>query len=183
MPKASGPIQDRGTPRRSCRAALIAVLILSGAGAGVVGCTTAGRLSSLLPDEVAEPMEKVLPIGMAQTLAAIEPFAVIQPTEEGGLTFVQIDEATHRGRGAMLSVNQGPWTTEAILHRGDVVDVTFTREASAGTMRYTFYGPTTAGFVRLVETRWYYDGYPETRRSLRVRPYAIERRTAAVSTW
>lgn len=159
-----------------------ALPLLAGAVMGLGGCTTAGRLSSLLPDEVAEPMEKVLPIGIAQTLAAIEPFAVIRPIE-GGLTFVQIDEATHRGRGAMLSVNQGPWTTEAILHRGDVVDVTFTREASAGTMRYTFYGPTTSGFVRLVETRWYYDGYPEERRSLRVRRYEIQRRSAAVSTW
>ncbi len=141
------------------------------------GCTTAGRLSSLLPDEIADPVEKVLPIGSAETLAVIEPFAIIRKLDQG-LTYVEIDDATHRQRGAWFSVNDGPWTTAATLQRGDRVDVTFTREASAGTTSYVFYGPTTGGFVRLVETRWFYDGYPEERRALRVRPYEIQRQAA-----
>lgn len=122
-------------------------------------------------------MEKVLPIGSAETLAVIEPFAIIRKLDQG-LTYVEIDEPTHRQRGAWFSVNQGPWTTAATLQRGDQVDVTFTREASAGTTSYIFYGPTTGGYVRLVETRWYYDGYPEERRALRVRPYEIQRQAA-----
>jgi len=142
------------------------------------GCTTAGRLSSLLPDEIAEPMEKVLPIGTAETLAVIEPFAIVRKLDQG-LTYIEIDDQTHRQRGAWLSVNRGPWTTAATLRRGDHVEVTYTREASAATTNYVFYGPTTQGFVRLVETRWYYDGYPEERRSLRVRPYEIQRQAAA----
>ncbi|MBB6429290.1 hypothetical protein [Algisphaera agarilytica] len=150
---------------------LMAALGLSWAGSG---CTTAGRLSSLLPDEVAEPMEEVLPIGIAETLAVLEPFSIVRRLDQG-LTYIEIDEQTHRVRGAWFSVNQGPWTTAATLNRGDQVDVTYTRENSAGTTSYVFYGPTTGGFIRMVETRWYYDGYPEERRSLRVRPYEIQR--------
>lgn len=157
------------------RGALVLAALLN-----LPGCTTAGRLSSLLPDEAAQTMEKVLPIGIAQTVAIIEPFAIIRPLE-GGLTFVEIDEQTHRQRGAWLSVNQGPWTTRAALHRGDRLDVTFTREASAGTTSFEVLGPSTSGFVRLIEKRWYYDGYPETRRSLRVRPYEISHQAAATA--
>lgn len=151
---------------------VVFVLPITGA-----GCTTAGRLSSLLPDEMAEPMEKALPIGVAETLAVIEPFAIVRKLDQG-LTYIEIDEQTHRQRGAWLSVNQGPWTTAATLRRGDRVDVSFSREASAGTMTYVFYGPTTGGYIRMVETRWYYDGYPEERRALRVRPYEIQRQAA-----
>lgn len=122
-------------------------------------------------------MEKVLPIGSAQTLAVIEPFAIVRKLDQG-LTYIEIDEQTHRQRGAWFSVNQGPWTTATTLRRGDRVDVTYTREASSGTTSYVFYGPTTQGFIRLVETRWYYDGYPEERRSLRVWPYEIQRQAA-----
>lgn len=122
-------------------------------------------------------MEKVLPIGIAETLAVIEPFAIVRRLDQG-LTYIEIDEQTHRQRGAWLSVNQGPWTTAATLRRGDRVDVSFSREASAGTTTYVFYGPTTGGYIRMVETRWYYDGYPEERRALRVRPYEIQRQAA-----
>lgn len=151
---------------------IIPLLIATG------GCTTAGRLSSLLPDEMAKPMEKVMPIGIAETLATVEPFAIVRQLDQG-LTYIQIDEQTLRQRGALLSVNQGPWTTAATLRRGDRVDVTYSREASAGTTSYVFYGPSTGGYIRLVETRWYYDGYPEERRALRVRPYEIQRQAAA----
>ncbi|MEM1107927.1 MAG: hypothetical protein AAGH99_04470 [Planctomycetota bacterium] len=143
-----------------------------------VGCGTAGRLSSFLPDEVAEPVEQVLPIGAGETLAVVEPFSIVRRLDQG-LTYIEIDEQTHRQRGAWLSVNGGPWTTAATLNRGDRVDVSYTREDSAGTLAYTFYGPTTRGFIRLVETRWYYDGFPEEKRSFKVRPYEVQRQAAA----
>ncbi|MEM1027612.1 MAG: hypothetical protein AAGJ38_05980 [Planctomycetota bacterium] len=158
---------------------LLALVVWVAAMAG--GCTTAGRLSSLLPEEVADPMEEVLPIGIAETLAVIEPFAIVRRLDQG-LTYIEIDEQTHRQRGAWFSVNQGPWTTAATLRRGDQVDVTYTREDSAGTTSYEFFGPTTKGYIRLVETRWYFDGYPEERRALRVRPYEISREASA-SAW
>ncbi|MEM9418227.1 MAG: hypothetical protein AAGA25_04110 [Planctomycetota bacterium] len=168
-------ITERDPQKRGAGAVLLIVVLgMSWAGAG---CTTAGRLSSLLPDEVAEPVEQVLPIGMAETLAVLEPFSIVRRLDQG-LTYIEIDEQTHRTRGAWFSVNQGPWTTAATLKRGDQVDVTYTRENSAGTTSYVFYGPTTGGFIRMVETRWYYDGYPEESRSLRVRPYEIQRQAS-----
>lgn len=121
-------------------------------------------------------------IRQGEKVAVVEPFSTIRELDRG-LTYIEIDEATHRQRGAWLSVNGGPWTVSAVLRRGDRVDVAYTRtpggKPAAGTLSYTFYGPTTKGYIRLVETRWYLDGYPEERRSLRVWPYEVTRAAAA----
>ena len=144
---------------------------------GWVGC------AALPPTETLSPtLEAVLPIRHGEKVAQVEPFAVVRPLEFG-LTYVEIDPAQHRLRGAWLSVNAGPWTTAATLHRGDWVDVAFTRTPDgspvAGSLRYQFFGRTTRGWVRLVEHRDYHDGFPAAQRPLRVFPYGIQRHAAA----
>ena len=116
-----------------------------------------------------------------EKVAVVEPFSVIRKLDRG-LVYIEIDEPTHRQRGAWLSVNGGPWTINAVLRRGDKVEVAFTRtpggKPTTGTLTYQFFGPTTKGYVRLTETRWYLDGYPEQTRSLRVLPYELTRAAA-----
>lgn len=117
-----------------------------------------------------------------EKVAVVEPFSIIRKLDKG-LTYIEIDEGTHQQRGAWLSVNGGPWTIGAVLRRGDKVDVAYTRtpggKPMTGTLNYQFFGPTTKGYVRLTETRWYLDGYPEETRSLRVWPYEVTRAAAA----
>ena len=139
--------------------------------------------AALPPTQTLGPtLEAVLPIRHGQKIAQVEPFAVVRPLEFG-LTYVEIDPALHQLRGAWMSVNAGPWTTAATLHRGDWVDVAYTRTADgapvSSSLRYQFFGTTTRGWVRLVEHRDYHDGFPAAQRPLRVYPYEIQRQADA----
>lgn len=151
---------------------------------GGTGCGALPPVDSLGPTLVSAanqvPIE--LPaVKHGEKIAVVEPFSVIRKLDKG-LIYIEIDEATHRQRGAWLSVNGGPWTVHAVLRRGDKVDVAITRtpggKPMTGTLSYQFFGPTTKGYVRLTETRWYMDGFPEETRSLRVLPYELTRAAA-----
>ncbi len=131
----------------------------------------------------------------AEKVAAVEPFGVVWPLA-GGRTYLEIDEAAARERGALLSVEGGEWSTRAVVGRGGRVEVAYQRpggrdaarnapgSASGGasggggggakagaSLAYDVMGPMPGGGVHLRERRWYYDGFNEESRSLRVDPY------------
>ncbi|MEM8738846.1 MAG: hypothetical protein AAGG38_10280 [Planctomycetota bacterium] len=146
-------------------------------GAGAVGAT--GGCAAVEPVERVWPtIERALPLGGGEVVAAVEPFAEVMALG-GGETYLAIGEAVHRERGAWLSVNGGDWTVSATVGRGDRVDVAYTRSPAgrpgAGTLSYEVLGPTLRGCVRLIEKRWYLDGYPARERLLRVWPYPATR--------
>jgi len=182
--------------QRGCVVGVLAWLTLG------VGCAAFPELKTLGPT-----LDKAFPARHGIKLATIEPFTVVRVLDRG-LTYLEISPpgstpgstpgnvpGNQSGRasadsgggsgggGALMSVNEGPWTTSAVVRRGDRVDVAYPNLRSgkpmAGSLSYTIYGPTTKGYIRLAETRWFYDGYPEERRSLRVLPYEVRRQTAA----
>ncbi|MEO1237062.1 MAG: hypothetical protein AAFX76_09765 [Planctomycetota bacterium] len=138
-------------------------------------CSAAGGCASLPPGErVWSTVEEALPLPPGAFVDRVEPFTEVLALERG-FTYVSIDAETHRRRGAWFSVNGGAWTTAAMLRRGDRVDVAFTRTPDgrpmSGSLSYTVAGPSRHGWVRLIETRWYLDGYPPQEQPLRVWPY------------
>ena len=170
------PAVGRHNPQVS-RLLFIAVLVYALLLCVLQGCSALPPISTLGPT-----LEAAIPLRHGEKVAAVEPFAVIRPLEFA-LTYIEIDPDIHHSRGAWLSVNGGRWTTAATLRRGDVVDVAYTRSAdgspAASSLRYRFFGLTTRGWVRLVETRDYHDGYPATDRPLRVYPYETQSTAAA----
>lgn len=115
--------------------------------------------------------------GSVTTLAVVEPFSVVRPTVEG-TTYLEVDPAAQQDKGALISVNQSPWSTVAVVRPGDRVRVEYTRVPDSGAIWYDVYGLTTKGYVNMVERRWYYDGYPLDTRKIRVQPYSILRQAA-----
>ena len=84
---------------------------------------------------------------------------------------LEVDEAARRERGALVRVNERAWGTAAEVYRGDRVEVVYTRQPEAPTLAYEVKGFTTTGRLRVVERRWYRDGYPDTTRRLSVETY------------
>ena len=142
------------------------------------GCAAFPDMNQLGPT-----LEAAVPLRHGEKVAIVEPFAIIRPLEMG-LTYLEVDPSLHQTRGAWFSVNGGPWVTSATVRRGDRLEIAYTRTvdggADASVFSYEIYGQSTKGYVRLVEHRFFADGYPAQRRSLRVLPYEIQRQAAAL---
>ncbi|MEM9883730.1 MAG: hypothetical protein AAF800_12520 [Planctomycetota bacterium] len=149
--------------------------------AGLVGCAAADGAVRALPDGVERPLREAVPVTRGEKVARLGPFTTVW-TLDGGLTYFEIDDVNAERLGARFRVNNGAWTTAATTRRGDRLDVATTAGTGPGavsTVGYTVYGKTTRGEVRLVEHRWFLDGYPERRRSLRLLPYDTRRPSTA----
>ncbi|MEM6458262.1 MAG: hypothetical protein AAF710_02595 [Planctomycetota bacterium] len=159
----------------------VAWLGLSAVVVGLVGCAAADRAVRVLPDGVERPLREALPVTQGEKVARLGPFTTVW-TLDGGLTYFEIDDANAERLGARFRVNGGPWTVAATTRRGDRLDVASYASRGPGavsSVSYTVYGRTTRGEVQLVEHRWFLDGYPERRRSLRLLPYGGARAATA----
>ena len=105
--------------------------------------------------------------GKRQSIAS---FAAVQPLDRGRV-YLRASASHPEAAGTLLSVNGGPWTTEAVAARGDRVEVDPANPNAAATAAYRMLGPTRGGHVRVEEQRWFRDGFPAEHRILRVRPY------------
>lgn len=100
----------------------------------------------------------------------LEPFAAVRPTLAGEVR-LEVNPATQRDKGAWVRVNERPWATSVEVKRGDRVEVAYTRVPDAPALAYEVLGFTTTGRFRIIEHRWYRDGYPDARRRLSVASY------------
>ncbi len=100
----------------------------------------------------------------------LEPFSAVRPTLAGDVR-LEVDPALRRERGAWVRVNERAWGDVAEVRKGDRVEVAYARLPDAPALSYEVRGFTTTGRLRVIEHRWYRDGYPDAERRLSVETY------------
>ena len=100
----------------------------------------------------------------------LEPFSTVKPTLAGDVR-LEVDPALRRGKGAWVRVNERAWGNVAEVRKGDRVEVAYARLPDAPALWYEVRGFTTTGRLRVIEHRWYRDGYPDAERRLSVETY------------
>ncbi|MEE9404744.1 MAG: hypothetical protein V3V20_07615 [Algisphaera sp.] len=104
------------------------------------------------------------------TASRIEPFATVEPLDQGQ-TFLEVDPVAHRERGAVIRVNERAWGTEAVVQRGDRVEVAYRESPGPSRLTYRVLGRGPQGWVRFELSRGFDDGFPAQEQRLGVRPY------------
>ena len=100
----------------------------------------------------------------------IEPFATVEPLD-GGAVFLEVDPSAHRTDGAVMRVNDRPWGTEAMVRRGDRIEIGYRESPLAGRLTYRTIGRGPGGQIRFEVSRWFDDGFPARTWRVAVWPY------------
>ena len=112
-----------------------------------------------------------------KTSDAIDPFATVEPLDNGAV-FLEVDPQAHRSDGAVMRVNDRAWSTEAIVRRGDRIEIAYRESPRAGQLAYGLLGHSPSGRIYFQTSRWFDDGFPAQTRRLAVWPYRDGRQTA-----
>ena len=107
----------------------------------------------------------------------IEPFATVEPLD-GGAVFLEVDPSAHRADGAVMRVNDRPWATEAVVRRGDLIEIGYRESPHAGRLTYRAIGRSSGGQIHFEVSRWFDDGFPAQTRRVTVWPYRDGAQTA-----
>ena len=100
----------------------------------------------------------------------LEPFSTVEPLRNGH-TFLEVDPTAQREHGALIRVNEREWETEAVVTRGDRIEVAYRAAPRPGRLSYRALGVHPGGEIGFEASRWFDDGFPAQVRSVRVRPY------------
>ena len=106
----------------------------------------------------------------ARLSGPLEPFATVEPLE-GGAVFLEIDPVAHHDDGAVMRVNDHAWGTEAVVWRGDHIEIGYRQSPRAGRLAYRTLGRGPRGLVYFETSRWFDDGFPAQTQRVGVRPY------------
>lgn len=109
----------------------------------------------------------------------IEPFATVEPLD-GGAVFLEVDPRAHRDDGAVMRVNDQAWATEAVVRRGDQIEIGYRVSPHAGRLAYRTIGASPRGRIHFEVSRWFDDGFPAQTRRVAVWPYRDGAQTSRV---
>jgi len=109
----------------------------------------------------------------------IEPFATVESLD-GGSVYLEVDPVAHHTDGAVMRVNDLPWATEAVVRRGDWIEIGYLVSPHAGRLAYRTIGASPAGRIHFEASRWFDDGFPAQTRRVAVWPYRDGTRTSRV---
>lgn len=101
----------------------------------------------------------------------IEPFATVEPLD-GGAVYLEVDPLAQRVQGAVMRVNDRAWAAEAVVRRGDRIEIGYGQAPHPGRLAYRLIGRSPAGGAMHFEvSRWFDDGFPARTHRVTVLPY------------